>query len=209
MENDIKINNLVKVHLAELEDLRTKNDSMKLKLQQFTKYHEVNIATKETEIREIHKVYQDQIDDIIKKHKETLILKDADRAKAEKENKDAIELYNNLNKTLDNELKDLKHELTEKAEQLATFSRLSVKNGPEKDCLDCKEKTMNSTTKFYTKIINDFGQRENSRSFKCKVCGESFTRATQLCFHTIAAYNAKEVTERKFNVKICLLKHTS
>ena len=68
---------------------------------------------------------------------------------------------------------------------------------------------MNSTTEFYTKIINDFGQRENSRSFKCKVCGESFTTATKLCFHAIAAHNAKEVTERKFNVKICLLKHTS
>ena len=125
------------------------------------------------------------------------LLKDAERAKAEKEHEDAIELYNNLNTTLYNEVKDLKHELNEKAERLATFSRLSFKNGPEKDCVDCKEKTMNSTTEFYTKIINDFGRKENSESFKCKVCGESFTTATQLYFHAIAAHNAKEVTEKK------------
>ena len=97
-------------------------------------------------------MYQDQIDDIIKKYKETLILKDAARARAEKENEDGIELYNNLNKTLNDELKDLRHELDEKAEALATFNRLSVKNGPEKDCVDCKENTMNSTTQFYTNI---------------------------------------------------------
>ena len=85
MENDIKINNLVKVLLAELQDLRTKNDKMKLRLQQFMNYHQINIASKETEIIEIHKVYQEQTDDIIKKHKEKLLLKDAERAKAKKE----------------------------------------------------------------------------------------------------------------------------
>ena len=124
-------------------------------------------------------------------------------------NEDAIELYNNLNTTLDNELMDLKHELNEKAEKLATFSKLSIKIDQEIDCVHYKEKTMNSTAEFYTKIINDFNQKENSRSFKCKVCEECFTTATQLCFHAIAAHNAKEITERKFNVKICLLKHTS
>ena len=130
-------------------------------------------------------MYQNQIDDNIKKHKETIILKDADMQRCRegrKGNEDAIELYNNLNTTLDNELMDLNHELNEKAEKLATFSNLLIKNDKEKNCVNCKEKTMNSKTEFYTKIINDFGQKENSRSFKCKVCGKSFTTATQICF---------------------------
>ena len=42
-------------------------------------------------------------------------------------NEDAIELYNNLNTTLDNYLLDLKHELNEKAEKLATFSKILLK----------------------------------------------------------------------------------
>ena len=86
-------------------------------------------------------------------------------------------------------------------------------NGPKNKCHQCKVSNTTSLV-FFKKMTLEFTtpkekNANNLEFIKCKICGETFRQTVKLVVQAINKHKGQQKLENKFNIKTCILKHSS